>query len=67
MKSLQMHRNVGSDSQILGSLTVAVIEGYWLYDNSCIWVFQQSFEIWEAIASVPGLMGHARRTEASLV
>lgn len=28
MNSLQMHRNVGNDSQILGSLTVPVIEDY---------------------------------------
>lgn len=28
MNSLQMHRNIGNDSQILASLTVAVVEGY---------------------------------------
>lgn len=58
VNSLQMHRNVGNDSQIWGSLPAAVTEDYWLHNNSLIRVFQRSFEMWEATASMPGLTGH---------
>ena len=52
-----MHRNVGRDSRILDSLTAAGTEDDEQEDSSRLRVFQQSAEIWEAAASVPGLSG----------